>query len=862
MELKSICYIHIIQKPKKVIMNRFKNFQTFSYSSLILLLFFAVPDGHTQSKEIIPLNHSCATEITEEVFDAFLEHKQRNLSSYESQNRSGTPFTVPVRVIVLRRSDGTGSFWINSTSDVDDFILNLNDSYQGTVVDFIHCGDPIFIDSDYYYNEFLDGNLDFNNFTNDLYIDLAYFSSDANFYVPAPGMGGRSSAEWPCLTGAPGTPNGIYGCQYGEIDNLIRLNSSNPNSSAHEMGHHLGLMHPHNGASIYNPLLLTDKDIPYNDHPYNYSLASRELMLRNPDIDKLYTLPNCSFAGDFCCDTPATGWLSEENGTGLKSIPERYPAPGQPNCCNPGGGPLESGIFQTSVADGCLLSGSYKDYNGDSYEDQVDLQSIASNYMSHTYLNICGSLNFTEDQKMRFCNIYDARRSQQYENDKCGNHEDLVTFWDGPEIINEVSIQSRHNNSTKYANTFTTFEGKFSSILYSDELTSNVRKLGSKNGLDSDPYLPSDWREGLTVTDLTILARYIVGLQSLNGFQKLSSDVNNDGNIDAFDLIDIQKLILFVTDDFPNQNSPWKFIPEYIPTDHTTAFNNDPYNMDIDGVSTNGFPIYTENNWSYSILDGLNGVAGFNGYKLGDINKSSMLSPPVFANCYESDISISNDVIPVNQPIGIAVEVKDNINFESAELNFVLHESVEIADVTSSLNSFQELTSYSITENKGVQYLKLLVLNQNASKIVSKNYPVFEITMSSNESLPLSELITLDANAPSVFISDLDDCNTLAELEINVDIVGDEFSSKISNSGNLGSLIFPNPSEGNVFVDLSQYSFDIAVKIEIFDLNGKKINEVVTNEKMIRLETKDYPKGVYYINIFLDEIITQKFILN
>lgn len=74
---------------------------------------------------------------------------------------------------------------------------------------------------------------------------------------------------------------------------------------------------------------------------------------------------------------------------------------------------------------------------------------------------------------------------------------------------------------------------------------------------------------------------------------------------------------------------------------------------------------------------------------------------------------------------------------------------------------------------------------------------------------------------------------------------------RLTESANLSDplLIFPNPTEGEVYVNLSN-SIDVEHSIEVFDINGKLLhNETVDNVKntLFNLDLSHLPKGVYII---------------
>lgn len=75
------------------------------------------------------------------------------------------------------------------------------------------------------------------------------------------------------------------------------------------------------------------------------------------------------------------------------------------------------------------------------------------------------------------------------------------------------------------------------------------------------PFRTGDFRNGVTTSDLLLIQRHITGVQALNSPYKLiAADVNRSGSIDAFDLLELRRLILGKIDGFSN-NTSWRFVP-------------------------------------------------------------------------------------------------------------------------------------------------------------------------------------------------------------------------------------------------------------------------------------------------------------
>jgi hypothetical protein len=66
---------------------------------------------------------------------------------------------------------------------------------------------------------------------------------------------------------------------------------------------------------------------------------------------------------------------------------------------------------------------------------------------------------------------------------------------------------------------------------------------------------------GVSTFDVVLITRHILGTQLLNSpYRMIAADVNQSGTITILDLIQIRKLILGITNSFPNAPS-WRFVP-------------------------------------------------------------------------------------------------------------------------------------------------------------------------------------------------------------------------------------------------------------------------------------------------------------
>ena len=111
---------------------------------------------------------------------------------------------------------------------------------------------------------------------------------------------------------------------------------------------------------------------------------------------------------------------------------------------------------------------------------------------------------------------------------------------------------------------------------------------------------------GMTTFDLVLIRRHILGTETLNSpYKMIAADINNSGAITTFDIVEIQKLILLINPNFPN-NKSWRFIRGSYVFPNTLNPFTEPYPQSI---FVNNF-----------LMDELN--HDFIGIKIGDVNNS------------------------------------------------------------------------------------------------------------------------------------------------------------------------------------------------------------------------------------------------
>ena len=568
---------------------------------------------------------ACQTVVPDRIYEQMRrEAPIINRIRNEASGRSATASTdtVPIFFTVFQNDDGSFADPIVDEALVDQALAQLNQYFTPIHLHFIRLGEINYIN-----------NTAFTKFNVHNHLSsLSYLSTALNVYTKS---GSGSFAQFPAVISP--TSDSLWSDPMTDRSNMISLNSNNfiNISFAHEMGHSYGLLHTFEGAQVYNnPLAPTPG---YNgaaqDHPYGIygNIRRRELVIRQTDSSKDFVAPNHENAGDFVGDTPAFCVSTTQ-------FPSYYPTRGGENC--------ESYPFDKYECNGCIVvdcnyEGDYVDYNGDTL---VNTQVSIKNIMSYTN---CRS-EFTPGQYERMRFYHENMRKSQYDASQNINYVDTVFFEDSKIPMDDIVVQISHPTQYRHSNAITDQHGRFQAILY--DQTSSVKLMKAGSNLDpnyrSSPwvqasveeviahsYQASDWLKGVDEADLALLQKHLSGTDTLNGFQQIAADLNNDGMLSEADVQLLQQFLAGHISLFDQHTSPWRFLPAYIAEKHAILFHSNPFNMEIEGINYEQFAAYLEDDWTYNIEQLPVGMRGFRGIKLGDLDSSSI--PPLEVEAFE-----------------------------------------------------------------------------------------------------------------------------------------------------------------------------------------------------------------------------------
>ena len=62
--------------------------------------------------------------------------------------------------------------------------------------------------------------------------------------------------------------------------------------------------------------------------------------------------------------------------------------------------------------------------------------------------------------------------------------------------------------------------------------------------------------------------------------------------------------------------------------------------------------------------------------------------------------------------------------------------------------------------------------------------------------------------------------------------------------------VYPNPVKSNVFIDTT---INTEMTLHLYDISGKLVLSVESNSRTTTLQLKNFPSGVYFLNVTTDE---------
>jgi hypothetical protein len=223
----------------------------------------------------------------------------------------------------------------------------------------------------------------------------------------------------------------------------------------------------------------------------------------------------------------------------------------------------------------------------------------------------------------------------------------------------------------------------------------------------------------------------------------------------------------------PLFDAPWRFVPEYIPQDNQTAFDNNPFSMNINSSLNVSANQYLDKEWAYEILDGEGGKAGYDGIKIGDVNGTYMEEGPA-PGCtdYEPTFSVTQVLMESDEYYHLTVKANNFNNISAFQLGIQADaEKLEIEEVLSAdVQSIIGEETYNISASERGNNLSLAWFQEDGTtKTIADGQGLFKVLVKTLQPItnPAEVFQLKDEVLKSMFFTG-NGCKPAVQLEVEI----------------------------------------------------------------------------------------------
>lgn len=731
---------------------------------------------------------------------------------YNENNPSRGVTNVPVAFITSR--DDNGQYSGHNVASIDTYIASslgyLNDFYQPAGLNFFQLGDVNAIHISQAENE------------PQIPLDVfCYFPNALNVLIPSKYTGGGWGTR-PYIA----LKDNFVLLGPGHLNVLSKLNNF-----PHEVGHVYALEH-------------TFRHFEDDD-------GNLELVIRVEDLSKQFKQPNWDKAGDLLEDTHAD--CRGLNNCATTSKPCSYN--NQPDWTD------------------SKYDGSYLDANGDMLIENEQRERNIMSYFDCTY-------EFTPNQIDLITMTNDTYRKNQFSAQNI-DVEDYIEF-EGTDIkLKNIIVKlvfPEVNSLLNYSQDFTNFTGRFQFAKLDNIVNAHVKNATEKiyspamNVYDFIPYTTKHWKDSLDIFDVIAIQKYIgypgsqFGQGTLaNGYKILAADVNDDGIINETDFIMIQQLLVGKITSFQPFTQPWRFVPEFI-SQGNFGFINWPFDRTIHGSFVSKAD-YTKPEYEYTINNGLNGKAGFDGVKIGN----TIHTPDFTEHPGTQKINSTSDILlyaDVTYKVNLSVDAS---GFSALQQGIHVKNGIVENNNVSTSSFIPYLDSISFNYNSEENQLNLVWTDLSTIYDSMMIYE-FEFTPTITSPSLDSFFIIGEQTIPSFIVdsagSVISGNFTLTIMDLDTN---DMRSTKENNpTGAMRMAVYPNPAMDKIYVILESgrgeagkvLAYDIQVISPHSLVSMRKHGVMNARNETIELDVSTLPNGIWYVQVSgLDNTITKSIVI-
>jgi len=401
------------------------------------------------------------------------------------------------------------------------------------------------------------------------------------------------------------------------------------------------------------------------------------------------------------------------------------------------------------------------------------------------------------------------------------------------ERVDQVAVSINHPD---VETAMTNEEGEF-----------NLKDVPVGNDYTILPTRDFDILNGISTFDLVLISRHILNIEAITSpYRLIAADVNRSKTITAYDIVQLRRLILRLSTDFPN-NTSWRFIRTDFnfenPTDPNQSYFPEVYN--INDLPTNDMEI-----------------EGFVAVKVGDVNNSAR-TDAAFTEGESRNATNTLKLRTQDQFIetgtNIAVPVyasnfRDLLGFQFA-MNFDPN-SLELVELLPN-----EKTTLSLN-NFGLTFLERGLITTSWEQPTSgadhvDESPIFTLQFKVKETTKLSNVLSLNQAFLKGEAYKTAENTTLDLLDIALLFEEDRTNQPFKLYQNK-----PNPFSQYTIIgfDLNQSE---TVTLNIIDITGKVVKQIqqaaLAGYNEMTINTKDINgKGVFYYQLATSTSVATK----
>ena len=366
-----------------------------------------------------------------------------------------------------------------------------------------------------------------------------------------------------------------------------------------------------------------------------------------------------------------------------------------------------------------------------------------------------------------------------------------------------------------------------------------VTQLPKGDGYKVKAHKNDDVRNGVSTLDLVLIQRHILGLQTLQGpYKVIASDINNDGKVKSSDLLSLRKVILGILNEFPNEQTSWRFVPKGT----TFADVTDPfgYNEEI----------------SVGQLDNSSIGNDFTAVKIGDVNGNAVTNlKPTAGSETRSDNTMAFEVDNVNVeegdriyvPVyasGIEAMIGYQFTMNTAGSELVDVEANQLNVSLDNIGLYDEFVTMSWSSTEGID--------------IDVNEPLFTLILDVNEATSVSNILSINSDV------------TFAEAyDVDFETYNVALKTRSSSTEESKFAVFQN--RPNPFMESTNISFFLPeamdVELTITDVTGrlisKKVSAYPAGKQNVEIKYSDLgTTGILYYTVKAGEYTATKKMIN